>query len=334
MKTTIKKLIPLLVMAGTLAGCSMYSYKPGPVEDLVGLYELEMIKKKHNVDDKDTYDYMSEIGAKAYFTINKDGYGYYGYKDNKTKAHVDQVFSIFGYNGDEEDYKEDHPEYVKSVTLTDGLKDIAKKDSEVGCLSEPILGFHDNALKKYLEYTIPYYKGSINKKYIQYYQYVQYKKIGNETSLKKINSLMGTSAKFTRPYEMKAMTRFMVYSCRHNSDFVEEVNPYGYFDYAFLDIDSYKNGYIKFYFREVGESVDQIANVKVTIKEKGHSVSVHALGKEFINEKSGSKLLTKNLPAQYTYDLTNDHYLDESFGIYQGNASTVSELITELTTAA
>lgn len=331
MKTTIKKIIPLLVLAGTLAGCSMYGSKPGPVEDLVGLYELEMIKKKHNVDDKDTYDYMSEIGAKAYFTINKDGYGYYGYKDKNSKARVDQVFSIFGYNGDDETYEEDHPEYVKSIVLTDGLKDIAKKDSEVGCLSEPVLGFHDTITKKFLEYTIPYYKGSINKKYIQYYQYVQYKKIGDDTSLKKINSLMGTSAKFVRPYEMKAMTRFMVYSCNHNSQFDEDVNPYGYYDYAFLDVDSYKNGYIKFYYREAGESVDQVVNARVTVKEKGHSVNVHVLDKDFVNESAG-KLLTKNLPVQYTYDLNNDHYIDESFGIYQGTASTPAELIAELTT--
>ena len=323
----MKKLIPLLVISGTLMGCSMHGYKPGPIEDLVGLYELEIIKKKHDQSDTDTYDYMAEIGAKAYFTITKDGYGYYGYKDNKTAARVDQVFSKFEYDKD----NEKHPEYIKGVTLHDGLKDINTNKKEVGCLDEPQYGFHDTALKKYLEYTIPYYQGYINKKYVQYYQYAQYKRIGDDTSLKKINQLMGTSAKFVRPFEMKAMTRFMIYSCNHNDAIEEEANPSGYFEYAFLDIDSYKNGSIKFYYRQAGETQDLVSSARVTIKEKGSVANVHVLDKDFQNGRYG-KCLGANLAVQYEYDLVNDHYISESFGIYQGTAATPAELIAELTT--
>ena len=328
MKTTMKKFIPLLMMAGTLMGCTMHGYKAGPIQDLVGLYELEMIKKKHEVDDTDTYDYMSEIGAKAYFTITKDGYGYYGYKDNKTAARVDQVFSKFEYDTNDEK----HPDYIKGVTMGDGLKDVNTEKKEVGCLDEPQLGFHDTALKKYLEYTIPYYRGTINKKYVQYYQYAQYKRIGDDTSLKNMNKLMGTNVKFTRPFEMKAMTRFMIYSCVRNAAIEDVDSRFGYYDYAFLDVDSYKNGTIKFYYRETAEGIDRTANARVQVLAQGHTVSVNILNKSFENQ-SGGKLLNSYLNTQYVYDLENDHYIYESFANYQGTAATPAELITELTTA-
>ena len=329
MKTTIKKIIPLLVMTGTLMGCSMHSYKPGPVGDLVGLYELEMIKKKHNVDDQDTYDYMSEIKAKAYFTINKDGYGYYGYKDKNTAARVDQVFSHFELNADDEK----HPEYVKAVLMNDGVTHKMGYEKEAGCLDEPQLGFHDTVLKKYLEYTIPYYTYTTNVfghkyTYVQKYQYVQYKKIGNETSLKKINELMGTNVKFTRPFEMKAMSRFMIYDCSPNYDRSVEYKRFGIYDYVFLDTESYKNGEIKMYSREAG-GTDQVTNVKIDIYSKGYSVAIKALGKEFINAPSGK--LSGNLTTSYQYDLVNDDYINESFGLYSGTGETPEALIAEFT---
>ena len=330
MKTTIKKIIPLLVITGTLMGCSMHSYKPGPVEDLVGLYELEMVKKKHNVDDKDTYDYMGEIKAKAYFTINKDGYGYYGYKDKNTAARVTQVFSHFELDAD----NEKHPEYVKGVLMNDGVTHKMGYEKETGCLDEPQLGFHDTALKKYLEYTIPYYTWSIGKyTYKQYYQYVQYKKIGNDTSLKKINQLMGTNVQFVRPFEMKAMTSFMIYGCSENSEKGAPYSKYGHYDYLFLDVDSYKNGYINMYSREKESSEDNITKVKVDVLDKGYSVAVKALGKDFINYPSGKLTAYLNVSHDYQYDLVNDDYINEYFGIYSGAATTPAELITELTTS-
>ena len=329
MKKTLKKFIPLLIASTLVAGCSAHSYKPGPVEDLVGLYEIEMIKKKHNVDDKDTYDYLSEIKAKAYFTINKDGYGYYGYKDKNTKARVDQVFSHFELNSDDKD----HPEYIKALLMNDGITHKMGYEKEVGCLDEPQLGFHDTLTKKYLEYTIPYYTYTTNVfghkyTYVQKYQYVQYKKIGNETSLKKINELMGTNVKFTRPFEMKAMSRFMIYDCNPNYDKGVEYKKFGHYDYVFLDTESYKNGEIKMYSREVG-GTDQITNVKVNIYSKGYSVVIKALGKEFINSPSGK--LTGNLTTSYQYDLVNDDYINESFGLYSGTGETPAALIAEFT---
>ena len=312
-------------MTGTLMGCSMHSYQPGPVEDLVGLYELEMIKKKHNVDDQDTYDYMSEIKAKAYFTINKDGYGYYGYKDKNTKARVDQVFSHFELNADDEK----HPEYVKAVLMNDGVTHKMGYEKEAGCLDEPQLGFHDTALKKFLEYTIPYYKGYINKKYVQYYQYVQYKKIGNETSLSKINKLMGTNVSFKKPFEMKAMNRFMLYYCTPNYAAEATDSRFGFYDYLFLDTDSYKNGYIDMWYKEKEAEQGTSAKVKVSVYDKGYSVSIHALGKDFINNPSGK--LTSNLQTSYQYDMENDKYIYENFSNYLGEATSPTELIAELT---
>ena len=334
MKTTIKKIIPLLVMTGTLMGCSMHSYKPGPVEDLAGLYEIEMIKKKHNVDDKDTYDYLSEIKAKAYFTVDKDGYGYYGYKDKNTKAHVNQIFSHFELDGD----NEKHPEYVKAILMNDGITHKMGYEKEVGCLDEPQLGFHDTALKKYLEYTIPYYTYTSNilghkYTYVQHYQYVQYKKISNETSLKKINQLMGTNVSFKRPFEMKTMTRFMVYGCVANTEVSAPDSRFGDYDYLFLDVDSYKNGYIDLY-SKAKEGDATTSKVKVEVFDKGYSVAVKALGKEFINYPSGKLTNYLHVNYDYQYNTSVDKYIDESFSIYTGAASTPAELITELTTSA
>lgn len=331
MKTTIKRIIPLLVMTGTLVGCSAHGYKPGPVEDLVGLYELEIIKKKHNVDDQDTYDYKSEIKAKAYFTINKDGYGYYGYKDKNTPARVDQVFSNFEYDTDDEA----HPDYVESISMTDGITHKMGYEKEAGCLDEPPLGFHDTALKKYLEYTIPYYTYTITvfghkSTYTQYYQYVQYKKIGNDVSLKKVNELMGTKVSFKKPYEMKAMNRFMLYYCSANTEAGAEESRFGFYDYLFLDTDSYKNGYIDMYSKEK-EGEATVTKVKVAVSNKGYSVTVRALGKDFINGPASK--LTSSLSTSYEYDLVNDKYIYERFDNYLGNATTPEELITELTTS-
>ena len=80
MNKTLKKIIPLLIVSGSMAGCSSYSSKPGKLENLVGTYELSVYKMKHDDSnpEEEAYDHKAEIGAVAYFSIDKEGYGNYG----------------------------------------------------------------------------------------------------------------------------------------------------------------------------------------------------------------------------------------------------------------
>ena len=82
------------------------------------------------------------------------------------------------------------------------------------------------------------------------------------------------------------------------------------------------------YSREAG-GTDQVTNVKVDIYSKGYSVAIKALGKEFINAPSGK--LSGNLTTSYQYDLVNDDYINESFGLYSGTGETPEALIAEFT---
>ena len=75
---TLKKIIPFILLASTatMSGCSMYSSKADTLENIVGFYELEIWKGKHEASDEDPYDRKAEEGTVAYFTIDKDGYAY------------------------------------------------------------------------------------------------------------------------------------------------------------------------------------------------------------------------------------------------------------------
>ena len=323
MKKTFKKFIPLLVASTFVAGCSMHSYKPGPLNDLVGLYELEVYNKKHDPSDTDVYDYKAEINAKAYFTIDKDGYGFYGYKDKNTKARVDQVFSSFEYDSE----NKDHPDYIKSVSMNDGVTKKYAWEKAAGCLDESPLGFHDTTVKKYLEYTIPYHKYTWYKPAkIQEYQYVQYKRIADKGGLKEINKLMGTNVSFKRPFEMKSLGRFLIYHCSPNGE--SPVSKFGIYDYVVIDTETYSGGKMKIFYREHEEGIAKEALVPVTIVEKGHSFSVKIFNKDY----SGviAKEITYGGIQVSGYEYTDaDPYRDENFGSYRGQKTTIEEVIQE-----
>ena len=96
MKKTLIKIIPLLLGTTLVVGCSStYSSKSDKKENFVGLYELDVYKSKRESSEEEPYDRKTEEGITAYFTIDLDGYGYYGYKDNANPARVDQVFWTF-----------------------------------------------------------------------------------------------------------------------------------------------------------------------------------------------------------------------------------------------
>ena len=100
----------LLAATSLTTGCSMYSSKADTLENIVGFYELEIWSGKHEATDEETYDRKAEEGTVAYFTIDKNGYAYYGFKDNETEAWVKPAFAH--YTADD-----DNPELYKAVTI-------------------------------------------------------------------------------------------------------------------------------------------------------------------------------------------------------------------------
>ena len=329
---TLKKLIPLTAVLGCLSACTYYNTKPGPKENVIGTYEL--VKYEMNKVDADgneitkedgsyiRYDRKAEIGAVAYFSIAEDGYAFYAYKDNNTAPKASSMFATFTLNGE----GEDHPEYVRSVSIKDGVTHLYEDQKYVGCMDEPSMGFRDELFKKTLHYNLSGHMLFQPERKIPY-QYVMYKRVSKEASLAKVNELMGTNFSFTRPYEMKAMTRFAIYHCQKNLD--AEESKFGVYDYAFLDIDSYSNGKVKLYYKLKTESQGTSTDVSVTITEKGYSFNISAFGKDFKSSPNGTSL-PLYLNVDYNdYNTEVDKYVFESFSPYFGEVTTIEGMIEE-----
>ena len=219
MKKVRKLLISLLLVVPVLSGCSTYKGDPSKKSDMVGTYKLQTITKNHNKKE-DPYDYKSEIGAEAYFTLDIDGYVFYAYKDNNTPLTVTQAFAIYHHDIIEEDLYD-------SIKITDGITDVSIKNSEVGCMDEPTMGFVTNknfvnnifskkSIKEGFNYTIPYEEKGGFLHPGQEYQYVYYEKISNDGSLSYLNSLLGTNYTFDRPFELQHVHGYYAYRAQKN----------------------------------------------------------------------------------------------------------------------
>ena len=324
MNKTLKKIIPTLVMVGAMSGCSSYSSKPGKLENLVGTYELitYQMKKDDSNPEEEAYDHKAEIGCEAYFSIDKDGYGYYGYKDNETSPRVDSVFSAFIYDTDK-------PELIKALTMSDGITDKKANEQKVGCLDESTMGFRDELFKKSLNYTL--HSGHMlfqPEKKIKY-QHVVYKRVSKEASLEKVNSLLGTNVTFSKPHEMKRCKGFFVYSCSYRDGNAHD--PAGEYDYAILDMESYANGKLDLHYALKSNHERHDVKVNTAILEKGKSFTVTAFEKTFTCDGTYNNLgswLNSNYDQYGDDDVLNA----ESFSPYFGEATTLDALITELTT--
>ena len=338
MKKTLKTIVPLLMITVSLSSCTYGSVKPGPKENVVGTYEL--IKYEMNKVDENgveltkedgsyiRYDRKAEIGAVVYFSIADDGYSFYAYKDNSTSAKVTQMFTTFTLNGE----NEEHPEYVRSISMTDGVTHKYEDEKYVGCLAEPTMMFRDDLLKKILHYNLSGHMFLQPERKIPY-QYVEYKRVSTEASLEKVNSLMGTNVSFTRPYELKLMTKYMVYHCSKNGD--AEESKFGLYDYAFLDMDSYSNGNVKFYYKLKTAESGTSTNVPVTVTFAGRACSFSILGRTFNagSEYSVYNPLPRAIEADYnSYNLETDKYVSENFQPYNGEANTIDAMISECLT--
>ncbi len=325
----IKKLIPLIALASFVTGCTSYSSKPGKLEDLVGTYKLITYKMRHeeqvqegeSPSDND-YDKQKEIGAVAYFSIDKDGYGYYAYKDNSTPARVDSVFTTFNYDSEK-------PELVRSIRMHDGVTHKYEDQKAVGCLDEPTMGFKDELFKKSLNYTIHAGHMIGQKERKIPYRFVEYKRVSREASLAKVNKYMGTNAKFTTPYEMKAMSGYAVYRCAPKDIAVDNK---GIYEYAIIDLNSYMSGQINFIYSLKENPGRQDTKLNISVAEKGKSMKIEGLDKTFYSvSDDATKLSIGNFNALYENPKEEDPYFSESFSLYYGADATIDQIIEQET---
>ena len=322
-----KKLFTLLVLSSLLTGCSTYSSKPGKKTHLLGTYELTVYKMKHedvvqtegeNTDN--TYDKKAEIGAVAYFSIDADGYGYYGYKDNSTAARVDQIFFTFKYS-------EKKPNLVEAIDMTDGIHNKYDDQKCPGCLDEPKMGFRDELFKKSVNYTINSGHRPFHKEILTPYRHVEYKRVSKEASLAKVNEYMGTNAHFARPYEFKAMTGFATYSCFPKDG---SMGNRGLYEYAILDLDSYINGEFTITYSLKANPGRQTTKVTASIEEIGKSVKFDGFGKTFhsTNTNTNVAMLSVGNFATNSADYGEDDlYYNEYFEPYYDPEITLDALI-------
>ena len=341
---TLRKIIPFLFMtasAFTTTGCSSYHSTASKKEDFVGFYVLDVYRSKHEKTDEDTYDRKAEEEIVACFTLDINGYGYYGYKSKTEEAWVKPVYST--YVVDDKD-----PSLYKAIVLTDNLKKVYAWDRKVGCLEEPTMGFNpstrvvkdrpwpfkDITETTYsLSYNIPWYTYTIyNPDKEQIYQDVSYKKVSSSTDYHQINELLKTSFVPNKPMEMGGTTRFYSYSYYLKSEIDQEsfVSPY---EYAVLDTDTYSKGQVTMYYSETSNPGRKSAQVPIQITNPGSAYKITALGREFrgsitnaYDTISYTWLTTDS--SQYS---SEDPYNSETFSPYFGEASTVDEFIAEIT---
>ena len=323
------KIVPLLALAMCMTACTSYSSKPGKLEDLVGTYKLITYKMRHEEqmqegDSASDYDYdkKKEIGAVAYFSIDKDGYGYYAYKDSSTPARVDSVFTQFNYDTEKTNL-------VRSIKMSDGVTHKYEDQKAVGCLDEPTMGFKDELFKKSLNYTIHsgHMIGQKDRKIP--YRFVEYKRVSKDAGLAKVNKLMGTNASFTRPYEMKAMAGYAVYRCSPRDSAIDNK---GIYEYALLDLNSYVSGQINFIYSLKENPGKQIKKLDISVAEKGKSMKVEGLEKTFYSVSGdATKLSVGNFDASYADYTEEDPYFGESFTLYYGADATIDYIIEQET---
>ena len=318
-----KKLIPLLVVSASLMSCTSYKSKPGKKSHLIGTYELVTYQMQRDEvpegqEEDSKYDKKAEIGAVAYFSIDADGYGYYGYKDNDTPARVDSIFFSFIYS-------EKKPDLVEAVNMTDGVTHVYEDHKRPGCLDEPNFGFRDEMFKKTLNYTIHAGHMAFQKDRKIPYRFVEYKKISSDTGLSIVNQRMGTGVSFTKPFEMKAMTGFAVYRCSPRN--IED-GYRGIYEYAILNLDSYSSGQIDMVFSLKENPGRQTKKVSLSVSEKGKTMQIDGLGRTFYSYSTDpTKLSVGDFNTKFEeYDET-DPYYGESFTKYYGSEYTLDQII-------
>lgn len=337
---TLRQIIPFMLLAASAfstTGCSMYQSVADEKKYFIGTYVLDEYKAKHNAEEEEPYDKQEDEGIVACFSVADDGYGYYGYKDKKTEAYVVPVYSSFVPDEEKEGL-------FKAVIMKDGIRDVRDPQRVVGCGDEPTLGF--KRFEKVVEerkwplrdrketfttlaWTIPHYVNPFNKKEEIQYSYACYKKVSDEAGYAKINEILGTSYTPTKPFELGKFTGFGYYCYSKKDSGSEYTSPY---EYAVLDYNSYSNGKYTLYYSETAAPEKRTIQVPVTITGPG-CFKVTMLGKEFLASGSGQQLPSE-MHVDYSSYSEEDVLNSEWFTNYVGEATTVDEVIAEITAAA
>lgn len=312
MKNTLRRIIPLILVAGTTAmsGCSMYTSKADTLENIVGFYELDVWSGKHESTDEQTYDRKAEEGTVAYFTIDKDGYCYYGFKNKDTEPWVKRAFATYLHD-------DDKPELYKAVTINGNVPTVYAWEKTVGCMAEPTMGFKrqevvvekktwpfkdKTEMVSTLSYTIPWHEYTwYNPHKIQKYQYVSYKRISDATGYEVINQKLGTNYSPTLPYEMEGMKGRLVYRVQYKQDQSGSIK--GSYEYAVIDLDSYANGKVKLYYSLAANPGQQVLDIQMEMNEVGKSMKCNIFGKTFVT--NGVGLETQVDAPEYAEDIIN-----------------------------
>ena len=324
---TLRKLIPFMLLTASACattGCSMYTSKADKLENIVGFYELEIWKAKREKADEEPYDRKADEGTVAYFTIDKDGYSYYGFKDKDTEPWVKPAFSRFEPDTEKEGL-------FKAVIMQGKNADVGAGKKRVGCMDEPTMGFKrqevkigDGLFKKKemvstLAYTIPWSEWTILHQHtVQKYQYVQYKRISGDTGYQVINQKLGTHFQMTVPYEIYGLSGKWVYRCQPKDG--SGLDSRGLYEYAILDMDSCSNGKLNLIYSTKEDPGKQTTQVPVAALEKGRSYTISAFGQHFNGTGIGCTT------DQSTYPADSDVY-DESFTSYWSSDLSIDEII-------
>ena len=331
MKKTLRKIIPFILMTGTvtMSGCSMYSSKADTLENIVGFYEPDVWQGKKEKADEEPYDRKAEEGTVAYFTIDKEGYAYYGFKDNNTDPWIRPAFATYTHD-------DDKPELYKAVTIEGKVSTVYAWEKRVGCLDESPMGFrrqevviekrpfkNKTEMVSTLSYTIPWHEYTwYNPHKIQKYQYVSYKKISDATGYAVINEKLGTSYNQILPYELDGLSGYWVYRCQPKEG--SGIDNKGVYEYAILDVGSFANNEFTVYYSLKENPGQQTAKAQFAVKEKGHSYTITFSGKVY--NGTGVGVTTD----QFTYG-EEDKMLDESFSSYYGSEATLDYIIEQET---
>lgn len=288
-----KKVLPMLILLPLVTGCTMYSADEVEKSEMVGTYKLTTITKKHN-QNEDPYDYKSEKGIEAYFTLALDGSVYYAYKDNSTLLKVTQGFAIY-----HKDIVE--TELYDSITITDGFTKVETAKKEVGCMDEPQMGYKSREKKSGLfkktnvetfSYTIPYQNKDSGIIHVhQEYQYVCYEKVSKEASLAKLNEILQTNYSFDRPFDMLMCRGIYSYSAQKNvgEGLQESVFGNDQYEYMLIDMESYSNGKAILYYSEVANPGMKTGTVdinSVQVDDAFNTVKLNVFGKEYTSNRT------------------------------------------------
>jgi len=223
-----------------------YHSKAGPLNEVVGTYELTTYKKKDPAGNH--FEALTPMQMKAYLVIGSDGYGYYVYKDKNTELHSEQTKIKFTYETD--DNGQEDTTLIKAVSYVTG-NEVKLQNQKPGAGKEPTMGF--NVKKHTLSYTIneTHYKIGNQETDLEY-AYTEYTRISDKTDLSVVEEKLKTTISMPR-YELKNINKPLYLYCNENSEHD------GLYDYFVIDIDNISLK-ATVYYREKDGSEDVVLN--------------------------------------------------------------------------